>query len=466
VNQLTEPQIYEVKRQVNKLSCQPFINKWVFCDIKFLGLEYLLFCGYLLLFTWLITRVRFFKNSGLSNSQLIIIFFIKILAGIFYGWFGIYYSGLAQMWDTWSFHYQGLQEFQLLKTNPHEYFTNLFHDPYEGGFLKFFGNTDSYWNDLKGNAFIKLLSIFDIFSFGHYYINVIFYSLITMFGPVAVYRVMINEFPGRKVQVALAAFLIPSFLYWTSGIHKDGLVFLGISLVIYHTYFAIKNKKKIGTHILIALLGLFLILLMRNFLIVNILPAVLAWIIASAFKKNRLLTFVVIYSFFILVFFNLRYLNTNLDFPQAVVNKQQAFLELQGGSAVPIRELKPTAKSFLFSTPQAISLSTLRPYPGDIKNLPSLAAAAETFFFLVLLIIYLFAKYPVVKSKTFIYFCLFFSFSVLLTIGYTVNFLGAIVRYRSIILPFLIVPLAAQIDWGAIKRLNIFNIINKINIKN
>lgn len=447
------------------LSCQPFINKWVFCDIKFLRLEYLLFCGYLLLFAWLVTRVNFFRNSGLSNAQLIIILFIKILAGIFYGWFGIYYSGLAQMWDTWSFHYQGLQEFQLLKTNPHEYLTNLFHDPYEGGFLKFFGSTDSYWNDLKGNSFIKLLSIFDIFSFGHYYINVIFYSFITMFGPVAVYRVMSNEFSGRKVQVALATFLIPSFLYWTSGIHKDGLVFLGISLIVYHTYFAIKNKKRIGAHLLISFFGLFLILLMRNFLIVNILPAVIAWIIASALIKNKLITFIATYFFFILIFFNLRYLNADLDFPQAVVNKQQAFLGLQGGSAVPIKELKPTAKSFLLSTPQAISLSTLRPYPGDIKNLPSLAAAAETFLFLVLFALYFIKKYPVDQSKTFIYFCLFFSFSVLLTIGYTVNFLGAIVRYRSIILPFLAAPLAAQVDWRFIDRLKKINIKNKNNIK-
>ena len=48
-------------------------------------------------------------------------------------------------------------------------------------------------------------------------------------------------------------------------------------------------------------------------------------------------------------------------------------------------------------------------------------------------------------------------------IGYTVNILGAIVRYRSIVLPLLVAPLMAQIDW---KRLYgvVFNIIKTDNV--
>jgi hypothetical protein len=49
---------------------------------------------------------------------------------------------------------------------------------------------------------------------------------------------------------------------------------------------------------------------------------------------------------------------------------------------------------------------------------------------------------------------------VLLIIGYTVNFLGAIVRYRSIVLPLLYVPVVVQLPWS--KWLNRYiNISNK-----
>jgi hypothetical protein len=157
--------------------------------------------------------VRFFTQTGLSKAQLVIIFLVKIMAGIFYGWIGIYYGGLAQMQDTWSYHFIAIDEYKLLFNNPHEYFTNLFKDPYDtAGVDGFFAGSDSYWNDLKGNVFVKLLSLFDILSFGHYYVNVIFYSFITMFGPIAIYRVMTDVFPKRKLQVLLAIFLVPSFL--------------------------------------------------------------------------------------------------------------------------------------------------------------------------------------------------------------------------------------------------------------
>ena len=102
-------------------------------------MEHLIFVAYLVFFSWLVTRVSFFKRSGLTHSQLIIIFLLKVMAGIFYGWIGIYYGNMAQMVDTWQFHYSSIQEYQLLKDNPREFFTNLFHDPYEKGITKFFG---------------------------------------------------------------------------------------------------------------------------------------------------------------------------------------------------------------------------------------------------------------------------------------------------------------------------------------
>ena len=50
--------------------------------------------------------------------------------------------------------------------------------------------------------------------------------------------------------------------------------------------------------------------------------------------------------------------------------------------------------------------------------------------------------------------CIFvFSFSFLFMIGYTVNILGAIVRYRSIVLTLLLIPVVACADWKRVGRL-------------
>jgi hypothetical protein len=427
-------------------------------------LEYLLFTGYLILFAWLVTRVKFFTLSGLTKPQLVIFLLLKVIAGIFYGWIGVYYGGLAQMIDTWGFHANSILEYKLLFSNPGEYFTNLFHNPYGGGVEKFLSTTDSYWNDVKGNFFIKVLSVFNIFSQGHYYINVIFYSFITLFGPIAIYRVMKDVYPGKQIPVLVATFLIPSFLYWTSGLHKEGLIFMGIALIVFTIYFGLKENKISFKSVFLVILCLLILLVLRNFLFVLIIPAAGAWLLAGKFPKRSLGIFLGIYVICIVLFFTLRYISPSFDFPAAVVDRQKSFSQLQGGSAVPIKKLESGVISFIKSTPQAINLSTIRPYPSDVKHILSLAAAVEINILLLLFVICLFIKTNVVKSRPLIYFCLFFSFSVLLSIGYTVNFLGAIVRYRSVVIPLLVIPMIASIDWERINNFLFKNIKKNNNV--
>ena len=427
-------------------------------------MEYLLFAAYLLLFAWFVTKIRFFTTSGLTHPQIIIIFLLKVMAGIFYGWIGLYYGNLAQMVDTWGYHYESLQEYRLLQSDPYEYLTNLFHNPYKEGLLNFLDSNNSYWNDLKGNVFIKVLSIFNILSFGHYYVNVIFYSFVSIFGPMAIFRVMNDVFPGKKITVMLAAFLVPSFIYWTSGIHKEGLIFLGISLIIYGIYFSLKENRATVKRISLIVTGLLILLLLRNFLLFIIFPAIVAWLLAHRWPKYTLRVFGAVYIISITIFFTARYIQPRFDFPQAVVTKQQDFLKLRGGSAVPMNQLEPNAISFLKNIPQAINLSAIRPYPGDVKHLLSLAAAVEINLLLLMFLIFLFFRNNTLKSKQLIFFCVFFGFTLLLTIGFTVNNLGAIVRYRSIIFPLLIIPMASQIDWKRLNSIIFNNIKNKNNV--
>ena len=186
-----------------------------------------------------------------------------------------------------------------------------------------------------------------------------------------------------------------------------------------------------------------------------IIPAVLAWLLAAHWPTYGLRIFISVYLFFGVLFFTARHIDTRLDFPQAVVNKQQAFLRMQGGaSTIPIKELKPEFSSFLKNTPQAITLSFLRPYPSDVHHLLSLAASLEIYLLLLLFLLFLlFRKKNGALSKNAIYLCLFLSFSILLAIGFSINNLGAIVRYRSIVVPLLMIPIVTRIDWKKIETI-------------
>ena len=390
------------------------------------------------------------------------------MAGIFYGWIGLYYGGLAKMQDTWSFHISSLEEYKLLFNDPGEFFTNLFRDPYESsGVATFFGSDNSYWNDLKGNLFIKVLSIFNVFSTGNYYINVIFYSFITFFGPLAIYRVMSDVVPSGKLPVLLSTFLVPSFIYWTSGLHKEGLIFTGISLIIYAIYFGTKEKKWGIKRIASLVIGLLLLLTLRNFVFLIMIGAIMAWLLANRKPKYGLAIFAGTYFVFVVLFFTLRYIDPGLDLPQAVVDKQKAFLQLSpGNSTIPTTELSPSAGSFLKNIPQAVNLSMIRPFPSDVNHILSLAAAIEIDVLLFLFIIFLLWRKRESRPSNLVLFCVFFSLSLLLAIGFTANNLGAIVRYRSVVIPLLIIPIVARIDWKRIESAFNNNIKNKNNIIN
>jgi hypothetical protein len=423
-------------------------------------LEQLLFAAYLIFFAWLVTKTKFFTASGLTTSQLVILFLLKVMAGILYGWIGVYYGELAQMVDTWAYHYESVKEYQLLRADPQLFFTNIFHNSYNDGYTKFLAVENSWWNDLKGNVFIKILALMNLASFGNYYINVIIFSFISLFGPIAIYRVMKDVFPSKNVPVLLATFLIPSVIYWTSGLHKDGIIYFGLMFVIYQVYFGLKDGFSV-LRIFSILLSLLLVLGLRNFMIIPILPALLAWILSSRTKKHPALVFTAVYAFFIIAFFTARYIHPRLDFPEEVVVRQEAFMGLGGGSAVAVKKLEPSFLSFAMNTPQALTLSSIRPYPTDVRHLLSLAAAVEVNFLLLLFGVFLFWRKNGTPVNPFLLFCVFFSFSFLLMIGYTVNVLGAVVRYRSLVLGLLIIPVVAKIDWSHVGRVFLGNINNK-----
>lgn len=425
--------------------------------------HYLLFTAYLILFAWLVTKVKFFTNSGFTNSQLVILFLLKVMAGIFYGWIGIYYGQMAQMVDTWSYHVESLQEYKILVSHPIDFFTSLFHNSYQGGYTNFLTSHNSWWNDVKANFLIKIMAVFDLFSFGNYYVNVIFYSFLSLFGPMAIYKVMKDVFPAKKIPVLITTFLVPSLLYWTSGLHKEGLIFVGLSLIIYHCYFGFKENKFPAYRILLILVGFIVVIILRNFLILPLLPSLFAWFLCHKIKIKPVAIFTSVFVVFIALFFTTKYFVPNLDLPQSVVAKRQEFIKLQGHASVTVSELKPTFKSFLINTPQAFSLAILRPYPSDVRHLLSLAAAMEIILVLLCFLIFVLWRKNGVSLSPFLLFCLFFSFSVLFMIGFTVNNLGAIVRYRSIVFPLLLAPLAAKIDWKRLSQFIFPNIKNENN---
>ena len=411
-------------------------------------MNYLLFAIYLVIVCSLILRVPFIKNCGINSGTLLGLFLLKILAGIAIGWVAIHMYGPGN--DYWDTNDYAREEYELLQTNPFKYLINIFTSDYQEGYRGMFSSGDSYWNDLKGNIVIKLVSVFNIFSRGDYYINSLFFNFIIFFGHVIFYRLFIKMFPGKQALVIIGCFLLPSTLYFSSGIHKDGLVFLMLAILIYSVYQSILKNKFSIKRILLIVVSLALLFLLRNFICLALLPALFAWILTTKTTWPALPVFAAVYMLGGLLVFNIDTMVHKIKPLEIIIAKQTAYLKLeQAATQIELTPLHPAFKSFASNAPQAINHSFLRPYIWElpVKSILPLSIELLAYQFLILLLVFSGRNDFKAFNKPFLLFSLCFIFTVFLIIGYIVPNLGSLVRYRSLYLPIIITPVLCCVNW-------------------
>lgn len=396
---------------------------------------------YFALFSWIITRIPFFKNSGLGKPTLTSLFALKVLAGLGYAYFYNLPAYHADS-DTFRFFNYSMQETDMLLHQPWQFVKSFFTHGYSSSGNLFVGN-NSYWNDLKSNTIIKLLAVCNVFTFKSYYANIVWFNFFFFFGIVAFYRLMDSLFPGRKWGLLLAICCMPSFLFWCSGIHKDGLLFTALGVLLWLFYQALNHGFTI---VRIAFMSgcLLLMFLTRNYVSAAMLSALLSWYLAQRYH-NGIRSFLYVYAGCIVLFFALAYVHPALNFPLYITERQQEFMDLQGGSTIQVTPVTPTAIGFAKALPQALDMALLRPHISEAKNKSYLPAIAEVCLSVVLLIACILLRDKTKPIPPAVWACWFIALSLLLVAGYTITLSGAIVRYRSLVLPLLFAPLIGLI---------------------
>ncbi|HLG03317.1 MAG TPA: hypothetical protein VI731_06955, partial [Bacteroidia bacterium] len=115
------------------------------------------------------------------------------------------------------------------------------------------------------------------------------------------------------------------------------------------------------------------------------------------------------------------------------------------GSLMEADFLEPRFSSILKALPGAFYRTLFRPYLWEAKKPLFIFPALENIFFI--LIVILIFIYPQTPSHASLFgFCLVFSILLIAVAGLTTPVLGALVRYRSLALPFLFLGLLMLLD--------------------
>lgn len=399
---------------------------------------YFLFTVYLTTICFFIPHIRFIKKAGLHSNTIRGLFLLKVLVGILWGYVNAKFANGNS--DILAFNFWGWEEYLLMVNDPTTFLTNIFYSGYNH-YDSFFGSVGSYWNDLESNIIVKFLAVFNIISRGNYYINSLFFNFFCFFGHIALYKIFVTIYKDKRTAALIGCFLLPSTLLFTSGIGKDNVIFTLFCVFSYCVYFSLQ-KRFTSNRIVIALLSFAGILLIRNYVALVMIPALLAMAISSKLTLSPLKIFVGCYSIVLFGIAGLS-LSTSINPAAVVAQKQKDFLDIPSArTQLPMDTLLPTTGSLLKNLPQAINHGFVRPYLWESNNAFDVLIAFELVVYLIMFALCIFlVKKPSDHFTPFILYGISVAISVLILNGYIVPNFNSLVRYRSIFLPFLITPL-------------------------
>jgi hypothetical protein len=234
----------------------------------------------------------------------------------------------------------------------------------------------------------------------------------------------------------MCVFAVPSALFWSSGIHKDGLI-LTCTGLLFMCLNDIVVKRFHLLKMIISITCILLLLILRGYDIMIMFPGLIALYWCYKFPKYKLLKFVLIYTISIVSFFASDAI-FNLGFINFILQKQKLFLFYGlGNSLVRPLMINNHPISFLLTTPHALFRTIFRPNIFQFHSWHELVYGIINCIFLFnCFILLFFVDFKKIKISALALFCLFYSVLILIFIGWIVPNIGAMVRYTSCVMPF------------------------------
>jgi hypothetical protein len=306
---------------------------------------------------------------------------------------------------------------------------------------------------------VRITTILDLFSFDSYPVISLYFSLFSLYASWKFFALIAKIYPSPELRkkFAYCIFYIPSVVFWGSGVFKDTLTMCGLYLFTVSIYnVVIKRDIKLSNFIWLSI-GLYLMISIRLFYLVILLPCLMLWFFAEYWDKLIKSRFVKALSFplllvisFVFIVYGLRSVmatDTSLS-TKALKEKAEGFQSYHGslgGSSYDLGIVDYSTGSLLKALPLGINVTFFRPYLWETHSFFQLVAALQSFFFL------LYTIQTLIRSRLSIFFILttdpliLFSFSFSLLYGFIAGFtsynFGALDRYKIPALPFYMITL-------------------------
>ena len=415
-------------------------------------MQWFLVFFYSVIFCFCISKIKIIRKSDVKIQWWIAIFLTKVLVGIIYG---NIHSQSYGGGDTLYGFKQGIRVYHtLFDYGIFTYLKLVFlpcHYPIYSGLEKWANNSipygdESYYLIIRFHALVALIS-------GSYYnVHVVFYNILSFSGVFLIYSAFKDELKEKKYLLIVALILIPSIVFWTSGIHKDGLALLGIAMI----YYSVKNTSEFSkSNLFILVFGTLILYIVRSYLIAILIPILFVYLVFKKVERRLILYYLFGFTGFSLIIILISSLMSAISPLDKLIWWQLAFNNLpstENSVAVPV--LLPNLISLVKIIPVSFYHAFLNPLPWQAINIYQLIIGLQDLLLFIVLVFLI--LYTIFKRRQFphlFYLSIGYTMSLYILLGIIVPNLGALSRYKSTGTFFLCLAIISLIPIESVRKI-------------
>ncbi len=330
-----------------------------------------------------------------------------------------------------------------------------------------------YFDDPPAYFIVRLTGLFALFTFDTYSSQALLFATIGFSGLWALYSSIIKAYPRLHLPIAVAIFAVPSVVFWGSGIMKDTITLSAVGWVIYALFEIFFFKNRSGFNYLILFVSIWVISVIKVFILFCLLPTGLIWIYLLYIRQIKSIVLKIIVQPLLLIIpvsisiLGLLYLtegnqrysfNNLLKTAEITAYDNSVWTVRSEGSGYNLGDYDFSPTGLLRKFIPAVWVTLFRPYLWESNSIVMLLSALESlilliFTFYLLVRIGLFNLVKTVKSDPFITACLIFTITFAFAVGVSSGNFGSLVRYKIPVIPFYLTALfICSYQKAALKR--------------
>lgn len=416
-----------------------------------------LFVLYLALMLWSFDRLPLFAHSSLSRPGLTAFFSLKLLFSVATVLVYTYYYTDRATADIYKYFDDSRVIYDAMGEHPRTCFhvvTGIGYDKDDPELKAVLANTqhfdkkDAGMGEANNRLLIRLHVLLRFISHGNVYIHTLFFCFLSFVGSVALYRALQPFFEyGQGRILIVPVFLVPSILFWTSGMLKETLVMCFLGLMAFSA-FRVLSFQNIVTNLVLMVVWVLLMYLVKPFIALSFLAGFYVMATVNFKGLPRIITILLgVFMALVVLYLHQTFICQAMA---SLIVKRNDFIHLglamNAGSLADttIRDASCTEPFKLI--PTAVYNVFLQPALWSHGAMNKLFGLENTLVLFFALLSLRYFKRPKRSKMQLAAFCLVFVVLNYGVVGITIPIIGALVRYKVFGLLFFLILIPSNLS--------------------